>query len=263
MIDVEFGPHGFDKFGVSKEHLVFFFGVLGNMYDKYFQVETRGVEHLPKTGPGMVIANHSGGLPMDAFMVLTSAILEMSPPRLFHGMVEKFLNQVPMGSLWSSRLGQFTGIPDHAIRLLHEGRLIMVFPEGARGTAKLYLERNSLTRFGTGFVRMALQTKSPIIPTAVLGGGDAIPTVMNSKKLGRLFQAPYFPVTPWVLPLPRPAKMEIEYGAPILFEGTGNEDDQTIGRMVEQVRETIASMIQKGLERRGKAGSGSAGMLIE
>ena len=110
-------------------------------------------------------------------MVIASCFLEMNPPRLAQGMVDKFINEFPFASLWSNKTGQFTGLPEHAIRLLEEDRLLMVFPEGARGTAKLWKERYSLVDFGTGFMRLALKTKTPIIPFGFLGGGDAIPTI--------------------------------------------------------------------------------------
>jgi 1-acyl-sn-glycerol-3-phosphate acyltransferase len=100
--------------------------------------------------------------------------LEMDPARLGQGMAEKFLNMLPFASEWSSRCGQFTGLPEHAERLLNDERLLMVFPEGARGTAKLYWERYSLVGFGTGFIRLALATHTPVIPFAFIGGGCRI-----------------------------------------------------------------------------------------
>src|SRR5678816_4916589 len=102
-------------------------------------------------------------------------------------MVEKFINRYPWASLWSNRCGQVTGLPEHAERLLSEERLLMVFPEGARGTAKLYKDRYSLVDFGTGFMRLALKTKTPIVPFGFLGGGEAVPTVVNAYRLGQAF----------------------------------------------------------------------------
>ena len=126
----------------------------------------------------------------------------------------------------------------------------MVFPEGAKGTAKLYKERYSLVRFGTGFVRLAMRTKSPIIPFAFLGGGAAIPTIHNSTALGKLFGAPYVPITPYGVAVPLPVKLEVEYGEPMMFEGSGAEGDEVIGGYVEQVRTKIAEMMESGRLRR-------------
>jgi 1-acyl-sn-glycerol-3-phosphate acyltransferase len=122
----------------------------------------------------------------------------------------------------------------------------MVFPEGARGTAKLYGDRHTLVGFGTGFMRLALQTNTPIIPTAFLGGGEAIPTVINLERLGKLFGVPYIPITPYILPVPRPVELEIYYSEPMVFEGTGNEEDSVITGYVNQVKDRVATLIDQG-----------------
>jgi 1-acyl-sn-glycerol-3-phosphate acyltransferase len=108
-----------------------------------------------------------------------------------------------------NRTGNLTGLPEHAERLLEDDRLLMVFPEGARGTAKLYRERHSLVDFGTGFVRLAMKTKTPIVPFGFIGGGEAIPTIVNSYALGKLFGAPYVPITPYLFALPLPVSLEV------------------------------------------------------
>jgi 1-acyl-sn-glycerol-3-phosphate acyltransferase len=143
-----------------------------------------------------------------------------------------------------------TGLPEHAERLLEDDRLLMVFPEGARGTAKLFRERYSLVDFGSGFVRLALRTKSPIVPVAVLGGGEAFPTIANAYKLGRALGAPYLPIVAYGLPLPLPAKIEIQYGAPMHFAGTGNEEEAAVRSYVESVKEVIGEMVLAGARRR-------------
>jgi 1-acyl-sn-glycerol-3-phosphate acyltransferase len=173
-----------------------------------------------------------------------------NPPRLAQGMVEKFMNKIPFASLLTSRTGQLTGLPEHAIRLLEDDRLLMVFPEGAKGTAKLYKDRYSLVRFGTGFMRLAMKTRTPIVPFAFLGGGAAFPTVTNAVGLGRLFGAPYVPITAYLLPVPLPVRLEVEYGEPMVFEGTGAEADTVIEGYVEQVRSKISDMIEAGRNRR-------------
>lgn len=252
-LELPFNREGFDKYGISKKHLAVFFTALGWMYRSYFRVRVHGIEHVPKRGRAMLVGNHSGGYAIDGAMVLASMLLEMDPPRLAQGMAEKFLNALPIASQWTNRLGQLTGLPEHAIRLLEDDRLLMVFPEGARGTAKLYKDRWSLVGFGTGFMRLALQTRSPIVPLAFIGGGDVLPTVMNLYALGKLFGAPYFPLTPYLLPLPLPRACEIVYGEPMVFEGNGNEDDETIEGFVRQVKDRIAALIEDGRARREAA----------
>ncbi len=252
-LELPFNELGFDPYGISKKHLVVAFSALGLLYRRYFRVKAVGLENVPPRGRGMLVGNHSGGYALDGALVLASMMLEMEPPRLAQGMAEKFINELPVGSTWSYRCGQFTGLPENAERLLEDDRLLMVFPEGAKGTAKLYKERFSLVDFGTGFVRLALKTKTPIIPFGFVGGGDAVPTVYNSKTVGKLMGVPYVPFTPYGLALPLPAKCEVHYGEPMRFEGTGNEDDQVIRGYVDQVKSRIASLIETAREARGGA----------
>jgi 1-acyl-sn-glycerol-3-phosphate acyltransferase len=201
----------------------------------------------------MLVGNHSGGVALDGAMVLAALFFEREPPRLGHGMAEKFLNQLPFASAWSSRLGQLTGLPEHAIQLLEADRLLMTFPEGARGTAKLYGDRNRLVDFGSGFLRLALETRTPIIPFAFVGGGDAIPTVANLYRVGQLLGMPYLPVTPWIAPLPRPVSLEIYFGEPLRYDGTGSEPDDVIHGWVAEVKGRIAALLDDGVKiRRGR-----------
>ena len=124
--------------------------------------------------------------------------------------------------------------------------MLLVFPEGARGTAKLYPERDSLVGFGTGFMRLALANRSPILPFAFVGGGEAVPTVTNLVQLGKLIGVPYIPVTPWLLPVPRPVDLQLLYGSPMFFEGTGREEDHVIRGYVDQVKDKIQGLISQG-----------------
>jgi 1-acyl-sn-glycerol-3-phosphate acyltransferase len=249
-LELPFNTFGVDPYGISKVHVARSLTMLGFLYRHYLKVGVAGIEHVPPRGRAMLVGNHSGGVAVDGAMVIASCFLEMDPPRLAQGMAEKFINKIPFASLWSSRTGQFTGIPEHASHLLEDERLLMVFPEGARGTAKLYSERNSLVHFGSGFMRLALKTRSPIIPLGFVGGGEAVPTIANSYSLGRLLGVPYIPITPYLLPVPLPVRVELTYGEPMTFEGTGSEDDEVIAGYVDQVKARIAALIEDGRARR-------------
>ena len=249
-IELPFNSYGVDPYGISKSYLTPGYTVLAFLYRRYFNVRCHGIEHVPAKGRAMIVGNHSGGVALDGAMVLASCFLEKEPPRLAQGMAEKFINRFPFASIWASRSGQFTGLPETAERLLNDDRLLMVFPEGSRGTAKLYKERHSLVEFGTGFMRLALKTKSPVVPFGFVGGGEAIPTIANLYALGRLVGVPYIPVTPWLVALPRPTALEVHYGEPMTFQGTGNEDDEVICRFVDQVKARIQELIARGRKTR-------------
>ncbi len=252
-LDLPFNRHGVDPYGVDKAELAKFFTMLGFFYQKYFDVRVHGIEHVPASGRGMLVGNHSGGYAVDAGMVIASAFFEMERPRLAQGMVEFFMSKMPFLSMFTSKVGQFTGLPEHCIRLLDDERLLLVFPEGARGTAKLYKDRDSLVGFGTGFVRLALQTRTPIIPFAFVGAGEAIPTVANLYKLGKLFGVPYIPVTPYLVALPLPVQFQVIFGEPIVLEGSESDTDDVIAGHVERVKSRIAKLLAQGRAvRQGK-----------
>lgn len=251
-IELPWNSLGVDPYGISKDHLAAMYTAFGWFYRNYFRVRTFGAERIPRAGRAMLIGNHSGGVAIDGAMVITSAFLELDPPRLAQGMAEKFMNRVPVLSMWQGRTGQFTGVPETAERLLQDERLLMVFPEGARGTAKLYWERHSLVDFGTGFMRLAMKTRTPVIPVSVIGGGEALPTVMNSETLGHLVGAPYVPIPAYLLPVPLPVKMEVHYGEPMLFEGSGTEEDEVVQSQVDEVKRVIAGTMRARLRELGR-----------
>lgn len=249
-LEIPFNACGVDPYGISRDDLVLNYSALGFLYRHYFRVRAYGVDHVPARGRAILVGNHAGGVGLDAAMVFGSMFFEREPPRLAQGMVAKFMSRMPFLSHRSNRCGQFTGLPENARRLLEDERLLMVFPEGARGTAKLYKDRYSLARFGTGFIRLALRTRTPIIPFGFLGSGSAIPTVMNSYALGKLIGAPYVPITPYLLTVPLPVSLEVHYGEPLRFSGSGAEDDEVINGYVEQVKERIADLVTAGRRSR-------------
>jgi 1-acyl-sn-glycerol-3-phosphate acyltransferase len=249
-LEIPFNRYGVDPYGIEKPYLARFYSALRLFYRSYFSVSVSGLEHVPRSGRVMLVGNHSGGVALDAAMVVASLFFDLEPPRLAQGMAEKFINRFPFASLWSNKLGHFTGLPETAIRLLEDDRCLLVFPEGARGTAKLYRERHSLVQFGSGFVRLALRAKAPIVPFAFVGGGEAIPTIVNSYTLGKLLGVPYVPLTPWGAAVPLPVALAIEYGEPMRFEGTGAEDDEVIAAHVDEVKSRIAALIERGRRRR-------------
>lgn len=249
-LEIPFNEYGVDPYGISKQFLGPSLTALKFFFKHYFSVESHGIDNVPRHGRVMLVGNHSGGVAIDGAMVHASQFFEMNPPRLAHAMAEKFLNKIPFASQITNRCGHLTGLPEHAERLLGEDRMLMVFPEGARGTAKLFKERYSLVHFGSGFMRLAMKMKTPIVPFAFLGGGEAVPTISNAVSLGKLLGVPYIPVTPWLVALPIPAKLEVYYSAPMFFEGTGAEEDDVVNAQVEKVKARIAHLIDVGRKRR-------------
>ncbi len=252
-LEIPFNAQGLDPYGISRKHLRIGFRSLSWLYRSYFRVRTSGIDNVPASGRAMLVCNHSGGVALDAALLVGACFFDMEPPRLAQGMVEKFLARMPFATQWLGKTGHVAGLPEHAIRLLEDERLLMVFPEGARGTAKLFKDRYSLVRFGTGFLRLALETRTPIVPVACIGAGAAIPTVTNLYSVGRLMGVPYIPLTPYLLPTPLPVNIQLHFGAPLHFEGSGNEDDTFINAKVDEVKARISELISEGRRERESA----------
>jgi 1-acyl-sn-glycerol-3-phosphate acyltransferase len=154
------------------------------------------------------------------------------------------------------RTGSVVGTRRNCIQLLDKEEAVIAFPEGIRGMNKLIWERYQLQEFGQGFMRLALETNTPIVPVAVVGSEEQAPSIANLQGLGRLLGMPAFPVTltfPWLGPLgmlPLPVKYHIHFGEPMTFEGNPNDEDEVIGEQVERVKARIAAMLADGLAAR-------------
>jgi 1-acyl-sn-glycerol-3-phosphate acyltransferase len=244
--------YGFDSFGFDREKLKYGFVFARWLYRSYFRAETQGVENIPAAGRVLIIANHSGQLPFDGLVLGTALFLECNPPRMVRSMVEKFIPTLPFASYWLSRWGQITGTPENCRRLLEDEEAIMVFPEGAQGISKPFSKRYQLQRFGLGFMRLALETNTPIVPVAIVGAEEQAPAV-NIKPLARLLDMPAFPVVPYppfVPIVPLPVKYRIYIGEVMRFTGDADDDDEVLEEKVRAVRNRIQSMIQLGLKER-------------
>jgi len=225
------------------------------LYRYWFRVETFGIERVPAGGV-LLVANHAGQLPFDAMMIATAMLIEADPPRLVRGMAEYWVAELPFVSELAARGGAVSGTPETCREMLEAGEAVLVFPEGVRGMNKLYRDRYRLQRFGTGFLRLALQARVPIVPIAVVGSEEQQPGLANLRGLARALGMPAFPVTPtfpWLGPLgllPLPVKYRIYFGEPMHFEGSPNDEDAVIEAKVAQVREAIEALFERGLEER-------------
>ncbi len=243
--------YGYDSFGFHREEAKIAALLAQFFHRDYFRVESHGVAEVP-AGRVLLIANHSGQLPYDGIAIAGAMLFDHDPPRVVRAMVEKLIPSIPFLSYLLARWGQITGTPENCIRLLHDGEAILVFPEGSRGISKPFTRRYQMTDFGLGFMRLALETKTPIVPVAVIGAEEQLPA-FNMKPLARLLDLPAFPVLPIppFLPLfPFPTKYRIYFGEPLQFEGDSDDEDEEIAEKVKVVRNRIQSMIQVGLEER-------------
>src|SRR3954468_2208556 len=168
------------------------------LYHYWFRVEVEGIENLPSTGGALLVSNHAGALPPDAPMIAKAIKEEHSRPRPLHLTVEHFFKGYPGLAMLVNKLGGVPAHPANVQRLLcDEEQLVLVFPEGRKGTEKLFKDRYRLRRFGRGgFVEAAMRAGVPIVPIAVVGAEEAAPIFAQVPLLQRLTGLIYFPITP-------------------------------------------------------------------
>jgi 1-acyl-sn-glycerol-3-phosphate acyltransferase len=247
------GEGGVDPFGLELETAKYVVAAAAFLHRIYFRTESKGLENVPP-GRVLLIANHSGQLPVDGLLIGAALFLDADQPRIMRSMVEKWTQTLPFVGTFFQRVGQVVGVPENARRLLQQGDAVVVFPEGVRGAAKPFWQRYELAEFGLGFMRLALETDTPIVPIAVVGGEEQYINIGNSARLAKLFGMPVFPTVPqWFLPggqLPLPVKYRLYFGEPLRFSGDPDDEDAVIETKVAIVRRTIQSMVKRGLKER-------------
>ena len=251
----ELNEYGYDDWGFSPDTAVYALAFAKWFYDNYFRCEAHGMEFLPEKR-AVLVGNHSGQLPFDAMMISTASIVHGTPPRLLRAMVERWMPTLPWVSTFFFRCGQVVGNRDDCRMLLEHDEAILVFPEGVRGSGKPIWQRYQLQQFPSGFLRLALQTDSPIIPIGLVGGEESIISVANWDWLARMTGMPYCPV-PALFPLlgpasmlPLPTKFIIHFGEPIHLKGDPDAPDAELRPLIEQVEDAVRVEIQKGLDKR-------------
>jgi 1-acyl-sn-glycerol-3-phosphate acyltransferase len=254
------GTYEVDDFGFDRELTdAVFHPLLRVLYHDWFRTEVFGIEHVPGDGGALIVGNHSGTVALDALM-LTTAIRDRHPAdRHLRLLGADLVFRMPFVSELARKSGATVACNPDAERLMTDGHLVGVFPEGFKGIGKRFADRYKLQRFGRGgFVSAALRTGTPIVPVAIVGAEEIYPILADVKPLARLLGLPYFPITPtfpWLGPLglvPLPSKWLIQFCPPIPTEHlTEHADDpMVVYNLADQVRETIQATLLELLEKR-------------
>jgi 1-acyl-sn-glycerol-3-phosphate acyltransferase len=224
-------------------------------YRYWFRAEVEGIENVPADGGALLVSNHSGALPPDAAMIARAIREEHPQPRKLNITVEHFFKGYPGFSMLIPKIGCVAAHPANVHRLLYdEEELVLVFPEGRKGTEKLYKDRYRLRRFGRGgFVEAAMRAEAKLVPVCVVGAEEAAPVFAQAGMLKRLTGLIYFPLTPtfpWFGPLGMlgylPAKFKLRFLEPIDTRGMGN-DPVSDRALVQTVAQEIRARIQENL----------------
>lgn len=255
------GDYPIDEFGFDRELTdAMVLPALRPLYQRWFRVETIGTHHIPETGGALIVANHSGTLPLDAVMTTVAVHDDHPSHRHLRLLGADLMFTMPVSGSLARKAGATLACNPDAERLMTSGELVGVFPEGFKGIGKPFRDRYKLQRFGRGgFVSAALRTGVPIIPCSIVGAEEIYPKIGDLAPLARLFGAPYFPVTP-TFPLlgpagliPLPSKWYIEFGEPIRTDDhtpADADDPMLVFNLTDQVRETIQHTLYRLLSQR-------------
>lgn len=256
------GDYELDDFGYDRDlsrHVLL--PLAKPLYDNYFRVRTLGIERIPLEGPALLVANHSGTVPLDAVMVQYAVATEHPRKRVVRNVAANLAFRTPFFGPLARKSGAAVANDEDSVELLRRGELVGVFPEGYKGVGKGWSERYRLQRFGRGgFMELAMKTRVPIVPVAIVGAEEAYPMIGNAKLLAKALGFPYFPITP-TFPLlgplgalPLPSRWLIEFGEPIATEDFPEDPDaMLIFDLADQVRDTIQQMLVRNLKIRGGA----------
>jgi 1-acyl-sn-glycerol-3-phosphate acyltransferase len=258
------GDYHEDEWGFDEEFAEAVYPVFDFLYEAWWRVDAVGVRNVPAHGRALLVSNHAGSLfPFDASMILLAIMKQHPLPRWARFLVLDWAFVLPFISAFMRRVGGVPASKHNAARLLEQDEVVMVFPEGVKGTGKQFSERYRLQRFGRGgFVEVALRTGSPIVPVAVVGSEEIYPKLGNARPVARAVGAPFVPITPtfpWLGPLglvPLPSKWRIEFCEPIDLSAHGPDaadDPRLLFDVSEQVRETIQARLYENLVERRAA----------
>jgi 1-acyl-sn-glycerol-3-phosphate acyltransferase len=248
-----------DEWGRSESMRTRARAVYDPLYTYWFRAEWEGLEKIPTEGGALLVANHAGAIPSDAPVIMHGIEKELQRP--IYGLAEHIFKSMPViGTMWA-RNGGVAAHPENAYRLLREQQqLVLVFPEGTKGTGKLYNERYKLRRFGRGgFVEIAMRSGVPIVPIAVIGSEEAMPILYKNAALAKLIGVPYVPVTANMLAfgplgavLPFPAKIRLKVLDPVHFDVPPDQDRYSKSKIMDtaesirvSMQETIYDMLRQ------------------
>ena len=230
------------------------------LYERYWRVETTGLENIPDDGRTLIVSNHSGVLPFDGAMMAT-AIYKFHPAQRYaRFLIEDWFGQLPFATGFMNAVGQVRACQENAERLLRQEQLVGVFPEGIKGMAKGFKNRYNVARFGRGgVIRLAIRTRTPVVPCAVVGAEEIYIVLGYANWLGKMVGMPLLPITPtfpWLGPLgviPLPTKWYIQFGEIIRYDKYDEsdlKDNVIINRLNRQLRATVQEMLDSLLKKR-------------
>jgi len=190
-----------------------------------YDVRIHGEEHVASRGPHIIASNHLG--------LLDGPLLAAFAPRPVHALTKKEMFEGhtglalrAVGQIPLSRYETDPSAMKDCLRVLRDGGVVAIYPEGTRGPG-------DFRQFHNGVAYLALVTGAPVVPLAVFGtrepggGIDSIP--------------------------PRGARFDLVYGPPVYLESHPWPRRQVVVReTAEMLRKTFVEHLVQSMQTAGR-----------
>ncbi|WP_374080471.1 lysophospholipid acyltransferase family protein [Bdellovibrio bacteriovorus] len=207
--------------------------------EQYFRLEVEGEENIP-AGGAILLPNHSGYLGLDA-LLLNHWILK-NQKRLPRILLHRFWFTQNLLRSHAEKFGFLEASYDNGVGILNKRKLLIMFPEAEQGNFKTINKKYQLQNFRTGFVRMASETRVPVVPIVIIGAEETHINVGQISILGQLFPLP-------LNSIPLPAKWKIKFLKPIYFD-VSKSTSFDIQETANKVKALMQDVLKKELGKR-------------
>ncbi|MBF6175215.1 1-acyl-sn-glycerol-3-phosphate acyltransferase [Nocardia blacklockiae] len=250
---------------------------LARAYVNYFTPTVTGAQHVPASGPALIIGNHSSIYWAPEIWTTLLTMLDRRPDDPSFGLAHEILLRAPvlgdalrgLGALPASREAATAGIKD--------GGAVLVYPGGDWEACRPWTDRGRIDFADRrGFIRLAMELGVPVIPAVANGGHDAIFIVSRGERtarllrLDKLLRAKVFPYTlgvPFglapVLPqIPLPATVQVSFLPPLDWSTQPGDPDNpaevdacyhatvdTMQRELDRLRAENPNPVATGIKR--------------
>ncbi len=189
--------------------------IIRTLTRSYFGIRVNGLEHIPSSGPIIIAANHCS--------FLDPPIIGLGIPRQITYLAKEELFAIPILGWWLRLVGSYpvargrgdVRVLKTALRLLKEGKTLLIFPEGTRSADGIVQPLES------GFAWLAIKANVPVIP---------------------LYTADTYRLMPRQARFPKPGVIRLEVGEPILPE---SEDAGDSHERIERFAQRVESVLKK------------------
>jgi 1-acyl-sn-glycerol-3-phosphate acyltransferase len=234
--------------------------------EKYYRAEFIGLDNIPD-GPFLGVGNHTGIHYMPESYLWLCKYHSNHEHRPMYTLVHDFVYKVAEKlRLPLHALGILDADKGSAYEALREGCAVTVYPAGDRDNAKPFYERNEIDFFGhTGYVKLALNARVPIVPVVGVGGGESVFTLTSGsgfaewsglKKYLKIHTWPVFWSFPFgwhvghfpTLGLPLPTQVTVSVLEPIDTSGYA-EDAANDPLIIAELNAKVLHAMQAEVDR--------------